>query len=65
MAQKLGISKRNYIYKADGEVEWKLSELIKLQELCKDSIELKHGGNIYSINIKKISQVLATSTYNI
>lgn len=53
-SQQLGISKRLYNYKISGETEWKISELIKLTELCKDDIAIKHGGDTYSINIKKL-----------
>ena len=53
-AQKLGISKRSYIYKLEGTQDWKLTELINLCKLTDEEIELKFGGDNYSVNIKKI-----------
>lgn len=54
MAQELGMSKRSYINKIDGESGWTLSELVNISKLCDDEIELKVGIDTYGIKITKI-----------
>ena len=55
MAQELGMSKRSYINKIDGESGWTLSELVNISKLCDDEIELKVGIDTYGIKITKKS----------
>ena len=53
MAQELGMSKRSYINKIDGESGWTLSELVNISKLSDDEIELKVGIDTYGIKITK------------
>lgn len=53
-AQEINISLRSYLNKINNEQEWKLNELIKISNLCKDEIKIKNGMNTYLISIKKI-----------
>lgn len=56
MAQELGISKRSYINKIDGETSWTINELIKISKLCNDDIIVKVGLDTYSFKITNVSK---------
>lgn len=54
LAQELGISRRSYNNRIEDN-DWKITELIKLYNMCNQEIEIKCGANTYSIKINKIA----------
>lgn len=54
-AEALGMSKRTYIYRTNGEQPiWTLDELIKASKFNKGQISVERDGTIYNITIKEI-----------
>lgn len=51
MARELGISKRSYLNKVDGETDWRLNELIAISKLTDEDITIESGLKSYSIKI--------------
>lgn len=56
MAQELGMSKRSYLNKVDGESGWTVNELVNISKLSDEEIELKVGIDTYGIKITKKNQ---------
>lgn len=56
MAQELGISKRSYINKIEGDTSWTINELIKISKLCEEEIVVKVGIDTYSLRITNVSK---------
>lgn len=56
MAQQLGISKRSYINKLEGETNWTINELINISKLCDDDIVIKVGVDTYTLKISNVSK---------
>lgn len=51
MAREIGISKRSYILKVQGESDWRLNDLIAISHLTDESITIQGGSRDYDIKI--------------